>query len=177
MLLGMPIQALTADESMQLHAKYAQFSTKACHNTIFTITAVVLMTLSCIVIFSAGMCLNLPGVNVLRNVIYPGVIPGSIGIGLSIPFIIFTVKSSQEKKVLFQAWSDDLKPKLIDRKLETHTQQEIIDFCKTCVPEKLETEVKKFLLSKFKDFYPDKNDPNHKKIHTALDEAFKPKED
>lgn len=57
---------------------------------------------SLIVISGACLCLALPGVNVIQNVILPGVLPGCLGILLSIPFIIRSVKLTKEKTALFE---------------------------------------------------------------------------
>lgn len=50
-----------------------------------TLSGALLLTLSLTVIFSASLCLVLPGVNVINNVILPGLLPGSIGLLLSLP--------------------------------------------------------------------------------------------
>jgi len=49
-----------------------------------------------IVIGCASLCLTLPGVNVINNVILPGVLPGSGALLLSIPFVIDGVRKSKE---------------------------------------------------------------------------------
>jgi hypothetical protein len=56
---------------------------------------------SFIVIGSSCFCLGLPGVNVVRDVILRGVLPGGCGILLSIPCIIKTVKLSKEKTRIY----------------------------------------------------------------------------
>ncbi|MEZ5314636.1 MAG: hypothetical protein R3E91_00250 [Chlamydiales bacterium] len=60
-------------------------------------TASLLVISALIVIVSSSLCFYLPGVNVLHDIVLRGFLPGSIGILLSIPLIIYSIKKAKKK--------------------------------------------------------------------------------
>jgi hypothetical protein len=75
------------------------FKTSACQTGCSTAVASFLMIGALIVIKCACLCLMLPGINVVNNVIFPGILPCTGAIVLSIPFIVYSVRRSREKNI------------------------------------------------------------------------------
>src|ERR1700722_11073834 len=82
------LRAMSQDVNDQLIHYHAACEKLRCP----TLLASFLVISSLIVISASCFCLALPGVNVITHVILPGVLPGSVAIALSIPFIIKSVK-------------------------------------------------------------------------------------
>ncbi len=76
-------------EKFDHKAKLSGYSAAAA--SFLLIGALVIITCGC-------LCLMLPGVNVVYDVILPAVVPGIILIALSIPFIVFSVKMDLKNK-------------------------------------------------------------------------------
>lgn len=94
--MSRPIQ-LHAQDQQHLFQLHAAFKKTACRIGCSAAAASFLVIGALIIISAACLCLSLPGVNVVNNVILPGVLPGSGALLLSIPFIVYTVHKVEEK--------------------------------------------------------------------------------
>lgn len=84
------------------HAKFmAQANKIHCKVTL----GIILLIPSLLLILCGGLCLDLPGVNVINGLVYYAFLPASAGVALSIPFLVLAVDPTYENsqlKVLLQ---------------------------------------------------------------------------
>lgn len=133
---------LKEHERAELHALHQAYGTATKFTGCSTVAASFILTGSLIVISCGSLCLFLPGVNVITDVVFRAVIPGSLGIMSSLPFILYSVKSNLE--------GNRIHKKMIDRMIY------LLDEYK--IPEKTRKERVKFILKNFLEWqlHPDK---------------------
>jgi hypothetical protein len=91
------ISSLTEAEKINLKELHNTFGEKAKLTGCSTLAASFLMIGALIVITCGCLCLMLPGVNAINHVVFPAILPGSLAIVTSIPFILLAVKNSRKK--------------------------------------------------------------------------------
>jgi hypothetical protein len=127
-------------ELESLHKDFGyQVKLTSCH----TAAASFLMIGALIVITCGSLCLMLPGINVVSHVILPAVIPGSLAILTSIPFILAAIKHAQDKQYI--------------RKLMLDRMRSHLDVYK--VPEQPRKARIHFILIEFLNWKPSPHDP------------------
>jgi hypothetical protein len=134
-----PLNALQHDKLKELNENFAH---KAKIAGCSAAAASFLLIGALIVITCGSLCLLLPGVNVVTHVILPAVVPGSLAIIASIPFMVAAVQYSEEKNEA----RDEMILKMIDY-LDTHQ-----------VPEMDEEERVNFILKNFLNWQIDSDD-------------------
>jgi len=85
-------------DKIHLFQLHNTFGEKACRSCCSVLAASFLITGALIVIYSASLCLALPGVNVVNQVILKGYLPAAVALILSIPFVIYGLLKSREQK-------------------------------------------------------------------------------
>lgn len=90
-------------------ARHREFMKLVCPSSSSAIGASILLIPGLIVIVSSCLCLTLPGVNVIRQVVLPGVLPGTGAVLLSIPLWVATFRYGQKKTAKWKEVSDALK--------------------------------------------------------------------
>jgi len=113
-------------DRLDFHQK--QFGVKVAANSAAVSTAVFLLIPSLIVIISASLCATIPNVNIVNSVIIRGVIPGIVGVGLSIPFIILSIRISAEKKAIRKDMVEQIKVIIDHKAVSTKPKKEAIAF-------------------------------------------------
>ncbi len=63
-----------------------------------------LLTGALIVIVSASLCLALPNINVIQHVLLPGILPGSLALLASIPFLVVTFLLQRKMNKIRDPW-------------------------------------------------------------------------
>lgn len=85
------------NDKKHLFGLHSDFKSKTCYAKYSVAAAAFLIIGALIVIFCSSLCLTLPGVNVVQNVILPGVLPGCGALFLSLPFIFSSIHYSRKK--------------------------------------------------------------------------------
>ncbi|NGX61199.1 MAG: hypothetical protein K940chlam9_00682 [Chlamydiae bacterium] len=102
--------SITPPEKSQLSTLHDDYTSKVRVTSVATATASTLIICAVIVIGCASLCLTLPGVNAMQQVVLPGILPGAGGILLATPFIILAVKKTREKNAVRKTLIDTLIP-------------------------------------------------------------------
>jgi len=164
-----------ARDQRHLFELHDTFKTSACRTGCSTAAASFLMIGALIVIGCACLCLTLPGVNVINNVILPGVLPGTGAIVLSIPFIVYAVRKSREKNVDRKEVIDWNLMLFNHHQVDQMDEEEAVDFIKeNFFKPKWTKEYSAKILSDIKDRYPKKKadqTPEQEALIKALDEV------
>ncbi len=98
------IPPISADDKAFLTEKYRRHWQLATQASCPTLIGATLLVCSLILIFCGGLCLTLPGVNVISQVTYHAFIPGTCGLVASIPFLYMAVEPSYEKAAVRAEW-------------------------------------------------------------------------
>jgi hypothetical protein len=122
------IPPLSTQESSNLKQLHADFGHKVLLTGCTTAAASFLIIGALIVIFSASLCFMLPGVNVIRDIIQPAIIPGVAGIIASIPLIILTVKNNREKNTLRETMITEMINHLEKYNIPNHKEKTQVHF-------------------------------------------------
>lgn len=123
MATGIPNRGLN-----RLHEIHPIYYDKTTSLSCSTAAAVFLCVGALIVIMCGCLCLQLPNVNVIKHVILPAIVPGFIAIGLSIPFIIKTVKGRDEIKPQRREMFEIMVAALNDNRVATMKKNERVKF-------------------------------------------------
>lgn len=169
--------------AVQLHARdqhhlfelHDTFKKTACRTGCSTAAASFLILGALIVIGGACLCLTLPGVNVVNNVILPGVLPGSGALMLSIPFIVYSVLKSREKNAQRKDLIDWNIMLLSRYQVDQMEEEEAVSFIKdNFFKPKWAKEYSSKVIGDIKERYPKKKDEQtseEQALLKALDEA------
>ncbi|MCC5831774.1 MAG: hypothetical protein JJU12_01865 [Chlamydiales bacterium] len=163
-----------ADENhlFQLHET---FKKTACRTGCSTAAASFLIIGALIVIGSACLCLTLPGVNVVSNVIAPGVLPGSGALLLSTKFIVYSVRKSRKKNAQRHAIIDWNCMLLKFYQVDQMEEKAAVSFIKeNLFKPKWSKEYSSKVIGDIKERYPknkDKQTEEEQALLKALDEA------
>lgn len=68
------------------------------YTRIHVVTAVCLIVIPILVIYCSALCLTLPGVNAVTDVLRPAIVPSVLCLWLSWPFVYYAVKYSRQSK-------------------------------------------------------------------------------
>ncbi len=90
--------------SANVHKHHVDFQALVSRLRLPTTVASLVVIVALIVIVSASFCLALPGVNVMRDVVGPALIPAIICLLATIPVIVKCVKLSREKTRIFETF-------------------------------------------------------------------------
>lgn len=158
----------------------APFTSKARVAGVAALVASFLIVSSLIVAMGALICLTLPGVNVMRDVVWRGVMPAVAGLTLSIPFIVISYLRAVEKRDLRRSWMGELREQL-EGTPATNTQEESSQFIlNNFVDPKWSKEYKGSILQELTALYPKKEaeqTPDQKRwveaLKLSLEEIYK----
>ncbi len=114
----MTLQPLSSEEKKQLDTFDKDFSYHSRIATITTVAAAFVAILSAIVLTCSGLCLILPGINAMQDIILPAMLPSAIALAASIPLMVVSFLQARKKKPIYDAWID---------RLETHTSEHLKD--------------------------------------------------
>lgn len=89
---------LFPEDKERLDQLYATFSKSSRKGSCVSAGTSLLVLVALIVIACSSLCLTLPGVNAMTQVILPGIVPGLGALILSIPLIAYSVRKSGEIK-------------------------------------------------------------------------------
>ena len=132
--------------------------------------AIFLTSISLIAIGCSALCLTLSGINALTDVVLPFMLPGGVGLALSIPLIVLSVVHTQKRKKVRKEWVEQ-----IHEHLKTIDSPSADNIRESILLTGWRMEFKKALLKELMDKYPDedkKNDEDQDPLYTALSKAY-----
>lgn len=135
-----------------------------------TLPATFITSIAIIVIGCSALCLTLPGINALTEVVLPALLPGSLGLALCIPLVILSIKHTKQSKKIRSAWVEQI---------HTHLQTSSISSEKLIADQILlshwNKEFKKALLKELMERHPGeekKPDSHQDPLYAALAKAY-----
>lgn len=114
------IPPLTSVEIKRFNRLQGEFNKKVCLTGCSVTAASFLLVTALIIIFCSALCLTLPGVNAMRDVVFRAMLPACLLILLSLPLILHSVALAQEKQRARRLLISE-----ITRSLERHEIPEI----------------------------------------------------
>lgn len=157
-----------------------------------SIVVAALLCLGGLIVITGGcLCLNLPNINVINDIVLKAIVPGLLAITLAIPFIIKSVQESQQKRPIRKKIITTMISHLETNKVARKSRKERIDFILSDLldwkkdpnkPEKWITptrgdavQYQQKILTKIKKKMGEKKaqrNPHQEKIATAIDKAI-----
>lgn len=95
-----PIVSITTSEKTELDTAHTRFIRESRIIGCSTGAAAFLLIGALVVIGCSALCLTLPGVNALSDIILPAFVPGGAAFILAIPAIVIAVKKNRKKEAL-----------------------------------------------------------------------------
>ncbi len=92
------VPLISDDDKRPYLALCEEYSKRATEGARYTCAATFLFLGGAIVFLGAGVTMTVPGVNVISRIVLPAMLPASLAVLASIPFIVASVRKGREKK-------------------------------------------------------------------------------
>jgi hypothetical protein len=119
---------LTHEKKKELESFHQNFSHHSTVATVVTVVAAFLAILSAIVLTCSGLCLTLPGINAMHDIILPVMIPSTIALLCSIPFMVFSFLHTKKKNQIHDERIGKIQELFSDYHLESYSKENKVQF-------------------------------------------------